>query len=234
MSSISSVPSMSTLGKISKYNVLPKVLLFRELSQSKYRDHIKIYTDGSRVPVLNRKFKVAAGMVVPERNFSDSWKLPSHFSVYSAELYGISRALSYMEGHHSLDRKYLICSDSFSALSAIKSIENCKNNCLLWEVVKKYSRLRIQGAEIMMEWVPGHKGIPGNEKADKAAGEATKLGYITNPGSNKQDTKHFILEHIKGLWKLRWEREFEQRGRRTSEGNQARDLSLAMELSTWE
>ena len=186
--------------------------LFRELSQSKYRDHIKIYTDGSRVPVLNRKYKVAAGMVVPERNFSDSWKLPSHFSIYSAELYGISRALSYIEGHHILDGKYLICSDSFSALLAIKSMENCKNNSLLWEVVDKYSRLKMQGIEIMMEWVPGHKGIPGNEKADKAAGEAINLGYITNPGSNNQDTKYFIMEHLKGLWKLRWEREFVQRG----------------------
>ena len=182
-------------------------LLFRELVDENYMEEVQVYTDGSREVTINGN-KVSAAIVVPVRGFTDSWKLPPNFSIFSAELYGINRALSYIEGHQENRAKYLICSDSLSALSAIKFQGESKKNSLLWEVTCKLNNLTRRGAEITMEWVPGHKGIQGNELADKAARKALYLPYITVPGSTNQDMKSEINKIMENQWKKRWDREF--------------------------
>lgn len=60
--------------------------------------------------------------------------------------------------------KYIICTDSMSSIEAIK---NTSNNAILVSLIRdmciKHSN------KIKLFWVPGHKGIKGNETADKEA-----------------------------------------------------------------
>ena len=172
--------------------------LFRELLQENYANATVIYTDGSKVSTEADIYKVSAAMVVPSRGYIDSWKLPGFFSIFSAELYGILRALKYVEGHPGTE--YLIATDSLSALKALSS-ENYRENILIWEILENMYLLSSAGTEIKIEWVPGHSGIEGNEMADKAAVSATNLPYITKPASPKQDLKLLIKSKSCIFWK---------------------------------
>ena len=177
--------------------------MYRNLKEDQHRDKKEIFTDGSRETSNNGVCKVSAGMVIPSLDVKEGWKLPQYFSVFSAEMYGLYRALIFIEGH-PID-KYVICTDSLSALSAMKSRDKAKSNSLLWEVLRKFHLLTIRGHEISFEWVPGHKGVVGNELADQTAREACGLAYITIPGANKQDMNSRNKNAIYSYWGVFWE-----------------------------
>ena len=61
----------------------------------------------------------------------------------------------------------VICTDCKSLLQAIES--ETANTCAIRD------KLRRTGCQIGLQWTPSHCGIPGNEVADKAVKEATKL-----------------------------------------------------------
>merc|ERR1712055_429535 len=93
-------------------------------------------------------------------------------SVFSAELFAILKSLRYVK--NSADSKFVIFSDS---LSAIESIKNNKNKNALNIKINQILG-SIYDKSIVFEWVPSHCSIPGNELADKAAKEATEERYI--------------------------------------------------------
>ena len=118
-----------------------------------------IYTDGSRVETRTGA-RIGAAFVVG--NYTQSYRLSDFHSIYSAELSAILSALRYVKNKNI---NAIICTDSRAAISALCSPYN-SSHPILHHIRDMINSIQ---TEIKLLWIPGHTGIPGNEKADLAA-----------------------------------------------------------------
>ncbi|XP_051162260.1 uncharacterized protein LOC127282185 [Leptopilina boulardi] len=101
-------------------------------------------------------------------------KLSGVMTAESCELYSILSALKFMRA--SQLSKVIIVSDSRSSLSCIKDrFLGMKPHPTILKIVRITLELINEGRLVQFLWVPSHKGIKGNEIADKLAKEAYKL-----------------------------------------------------------
>jgi len=127
-----------------------------------------IYSDGSGI---NKKIGAAA--VAPHRTIKSFLGSIANYTVYSAELYGIILAtiLACMPNHGK--NKVIICIDNQAAIRAVENPSNSSGQHLVKFIIKFIEKLRSNGVEVELHWVPAHIGIDGNESADIAAKQAT-------------------------------------------------------------
>ena len=86
---------------------------------------------------------------------------------YEEEVAAMGKALEWVNDHAGERVSVLIITDSQSLCVALREgNENLNNIQMLIDTCDQ---------EIMIQWVPGHAGIEGNELADKHAKDATKL-----------------------------------------------------------
>lgn len=115
--------------------------------------------------------------------------------------------------------------DSKSVLTAMSNNNNTDPKIQILQKKPQYST-----AEIILVWVPAHNNIPGNEKADKATRNATKIGrnHTNNEINNdefKCSMKNYVLvsgktvrenteEKLKTIKSKVWEKHLEIRNRK--------------------
>ena len=84
---------------------------------SRHQNYVQIFTDGSKVD--EKVAAAAVSSVAPNSPFS--CRLRDHCSLYTAELQAILFALK--QAHQSQERKFMIFSDSLSALQALGTLK---------------------------------------------------------------------------------------------------------------
>ena len=133
--------------------------------RNRFPRHIPFYTDGSKD---TERVSVAAVLI----NHSYAHRIQDHRSIFTAEARAILLTRECIE--HSNRKKVLIFTDSMSCLQALDHLKI--DNLIIEEIISKLTSLKASGFDIHLCWLPGHVGIRGNERANRAA----KMAHRTN------------------------------------------------------
>ena len=144
------------------------------IKHTDYAHFSKFYTDGSK----QDNGDVGSAVYVDEISSSFSWKLDSHHSILTAELFAIYQAALFSQKHLK-NQKIVIFSDSLSALTIISHYNNNSSNILVNLIIKLIYESSIDGGDIVLQWIPSHRGIVGNNIADLVAKEACSYSNVT-------------------------------------------------------
>ncbi|KAJ8912793.1 hypothetical protein NQ315_002550 [Exocentrus adspersus] len=120
------------------------------------------YTDGSRM----RDEYSGAGIYLENSGAQQSYSLGSYATVFQAEVFAILMTAHREDVRNCAEERIFICSDSQAALRAVSSPRT--RSILVQECGDALESLAGQ-REVELVWVPGHMGIPGNERADQLA-----------------------------------------------------------------
>ncbi|GFV06895.1 putative RNA-directed DNA polymerase from transposon X-element [Trichonephila clavipes] len=127
-----------------------------------FSDYEPIFTDGSK-----SESHVGSAVVSLSTVITDA--LPISASIYTAELHALRIALEHIS--LSCGKKFIIYTDSLSALQSIVSLHSSSHPILVDITYALANHLKKK--DIRFCWIPGHAGITGNELADTAARSAT-------------------------------------------------------------
>ena len=166
-----------------------------------YPNHLKIYTDGSKI-----ENSTSAGLWIPDFHHRENWKLDHGRvrSIMSAELYAIDKGMTWLLLHQEiLDTNLVVfLTDSRSSIEAMKNYNPKHQSNLLNKIKEKALDLETDSnINITIQYIPAHVGIEGNEEAD----------LIAKNGHNNQDTIPADLDYsevkvlIKAAQYRRWQ-----------------------------
>ncbi|GBL80547.1 hypothetical protein AVEN_225242-1 [Araneus ventricosus] len=125
--------------------------------RQRYSDYVPIYTDGSK-----SDNHVGSTAVFPYFTIAET--LHPFCSVYTSEIYAIYLGLLQISTLNF--KKAIIYTDSRSGINALQSTKHNEH-----PLVTKCFELHhaLKNIKVKYCWIPGQVGIPGNERADKAA-----------------------------------------------------------------
>ena len=157
-----------------------------------------IFTDGSK-----SQEGVGFAFYNLKTKQNGSFKCNDNCSIFTAECMAIVKALDYIiqeKRHHT----YIIFTDSFSALQALKNkFKHLYRNPIILDITKKVYELKLCNIIIRFVWVKGHAGIKGNEAVDILAKQATQNGAIVT-GLQYYDVQPIIKSTLLKKWKNKY------------------------------
>ena len=203
------------LSKVMKKNeTLPTVMLATTKSHidDHYRDHSKIYTDGSKLSSEKDPSTdlVGAGFYHSTNKVTQKHRVTDGAAIATAELVAIHMALQHIlveiETATCTTKSYAILTDSLSALQAIEAEEIGKGRTdIIAEVRLAHWKLYDNNVQVTLVWVPAHIDLTGNEIADRVAKEGTELELITKPiGLGQTELKALVRKRMKADVDRNW------------------------------
>ena len=180
---------------------------FRSL-QDELRPHLEIYTDGSKI--FSPEVSCSAGMVIifGENTHMRNFKLPHEMEIMGCELYAIKQALLYILEEvfdENNITNVVIYTDSLSSIQTIKN--PCPRNYIylvftIHDMIKSIT----DRMKIVIQFIPGHKNIKGNELADLAANAAHNNDEVLEVPLSYNEKVRQIRMGVLHLWQTYWKR----------------------------
>ena len=191
--SFSTLPVHDTLNTVQKSarNAPQWQSEFYNLHASCYKTRTMVFTDGSHSVR-------GSGCAVWSDHFQLVARLPADASVFTAELYAIFMALQFLKTSCG---QFVIYTDSLSAVTALQTLRR-SSHYLLSRILTVFGDL--PEGKVLLEWVPSHMGIGGNEMADRLAGQSISLSRITNVQPSNKELRHLILRNCHSTWSAEW------------------------------
>ena len=147
---------------------------------------IQCYTDGSKM-----NDNVGAGVYIMDNQNpprEESYHLGSNSTVFQAETYAVGRAAKILRETGTNGQRVIINCDSQATIMAMNStkVKSKTTNTAIAEL----NQLG-EDNQVLLRWIPAHKGYTGNEKADSLA----------KNGSDDFDSSTVQLPIPKVIWK---------------------------------
>ena len=155
-----------------------------------------LFTDGSK----NQNNFVGFACIYPDENRYLGRSISKTASVYTAECIAIYEAMMLIS--ESKYDKFVILSDSLSALLSLKSANTCmKSNYYTFEIKKMQNEITARYPEksIKFTWIPSHVGIEYNEAVDSLGntlpnGPILKPSFIPFTDHHQEFKKYYFLK----------------------------------------
>lgn len=157
-----------------------------------------IYTDGS-------KSTSGTGAAFFVDNLTNGMmRLAEPATVFDAELIGIVLAANYIKTQQY--GRFIIASDSMSAVQALCNISvSTKDSMTLLRCRHALWALAEDRFEVILTWVPAHKGLRGNECADELAKLSTTAANIDPSHPPWANYAASLKSLYNRTWQYRWD-----------------------------
>lgn len=149
------------------------------------------YTDGSATDATRNGGSGAYILQPKSPPVSLSTPSGALSSNYRAEVSALNLAANYLNRQEEAPKKVVFLTDSLSALQALSSDD--PEQCL--KELKHQLNALSKKAAVVLQWIPAHRGIRGNEMADRLAKEGSKM---------EQPPVGLSYRETKALIKNRW------------------------------
>jgi ribonuclease HI/exonuclease III len=166
--------------------------LAKERLNMKYCNYSKIFTDGS----ILESGEIGCAFAIPDTNISKMYKLNQGVSIFSAELYAIYMACSYLQDLESPPKNVVILSDSKSVVEALSKGGTKTRRGLQNKLLNLIDNLLRKNINLTIMWIPSHVGIRGNEIVDKAAKTAATEGFYSEIGLSYSEKSKLLKTRI--------------------------------------
>ncbi|XP_064622569.1 ribonuclease H-like [Lineus longissimus] len=156
-----------------------------------------VYTNGSSQNAVSNG---GSGVFIKlQDRSSHSISVPSGIlcSNYRAEMQVLTIATDYLiTTQEDVGDNLVLLTDSLSALQALMA---ATSDQLTENLLKNLSSL-LQDRRVVLQWIPAHVGVPGNERADQFAKEGSKQ-HQTKTRMTYRESKTLLKTKLKNQWR---------------------------------